>query len=394
MVIQQSSPEPGQPRVPSQVVAFVGDDHASVSDPILAITHAAQAASVEAQAYRHCDAHPPIEPLPFVCPANFLPHAEIPAPGRQLTILACPSSGLPQAPVAPMELADLATWIVTPEQVGSGGADAQLLELRGAGLPLAAVVLQADSDETDGDQCVRRIREQLYAHEYDGDALPVLNIPRLAPPDRAPDPMRFSQALHGALSLLEHLDQTPLQPPTSPEEAKPWLTIGDTRSLTRTQTYVVGRIQAGRIHAREELSLTGVRGDHSVVTRVLQRRGGRPPGVMHAGEIVWMHIEHRAGIRVDPGMILFEPGALHRAQSWDVQLEKWGDLPQATTLRVGVRELPIQVHTTGTGHARLTSKTPIHMPSGTPFCLIQQGQITAVGQIAEPLVGADLPASG
>ncbi|MGB1017291.1 MAG: hypothetical protein ACPG4T_24350, partial [Nannocystaceae bacterium] len=116
MVIQQPSSEPEQPRVPGQVVAFVGDDHARVSDPILALTHAAQAAELEAKAYRHCDAHPPLEPLPFVCPASFLPHAEVPAPGRQLTVLACPSSGRPQVgPIAPMELADFAIWIVPPE---------------------------------------------------------------------------------------------------------------------------------------------------------------------------------------------------------------------------------------------------------------------------------------
>ncbi|MGB1014148.1 MAG: hypothetical protein ACPG4T_08455 [Nannocystaceae bacterium] len=372
--------------LPHQVVAVVGSSHACVSAPVLALTHAARAASLTAHVYRHSDAQPPIEPLLFVCPEKFLPHAEITTPRRHHTVLACPTSGRPQlGPTAPLWLADTAVWVVAPDELGLEPADTLLQTLRGAGLSLAAVWIQAATQHPDLDFYIRHLRENLCLHNYDGDAIPILCAPALIPPGQAPK--AFDQTLSAALTLLEHLDHAPLS--DSPETSgTPWLSLGDARRLKPTETYVVARLRRGRLTTLAKLQLTReLFGVEKVVTRVLQRRGGQPPDKeILAGEIVWMHVEHRNRVRVVPGMYLFEDSAsFQRAQKWEVALDPWGELSNRVLLCVAGLKAWADVAHHADNRATLTCTTNMYMPVSTPFHLSVGGQIVAVGHVTRPM---------
>lgn len=370
-------------RRPHVAVAVVGDDVEQTSTTVLALARAARAADMPTRVFRHYEAYPSLEPIPETLPNRALPRASIEASRVDLTICACPLQH-PQVrpPVAPAGLCDTALCLL-PAGTDFGRLDQLLLRLRAQGLPLTGLGYFGSL----GDEHLRDLREHLYLHNFAGDELAIR-------PLDSRDPKARVATLRAVLDDFDRVSAHARDRPTGP---LPVLTIGDVHPVTRSTAYAIVRLWQGQLFPGAKLQLTGIRRDYPVTTLVLQQRMSMQAQPLPVGHLQLMHIQHRPGVRIVPGMMLFEPGTLQRSRTCVAYVETWSPpLPRGLTLHLGQRRLPVALSWQQPARAdaprlaKLEFGTPLHMPAGTAFGLSHGEMLLATGVVEQ--AGAPCPA--
>ncbi len=388
---QPRSPKLG--RRPHVVIAVVGMGIRETSAVALSLAHAAQSAGMETRVFRHCDAYPAVNPIPIALPDAYLPRVHIQAPRHELTIVPCPlrQPGV-SPPVAPASLCDAAICIL-PLRGQSRYLNALLVSLRVADVELVAAVT---TDFSTDDDDIRQVREQFYIHDFDGDAVPIRSLHQLES-----NPTSGSEALR-LLGDLDHLPGVGMGDGGDGDGVL--LTIGDVVRVKNNTDYAIVRLWQGTLYPGAKLELTGTARDHHVTTLVLQQRISMQAQPLEVGQLLLMHVQHRPGVRVRPGMLLFEPGSVARSRTCLARFDVWQMPGERVRLRVGPREVPAVVkwkhedqRAVDEGRlATLSVSKPLHMPIGTTVSLLDRGVVVAVGKVVQlgELCDADKKASG